>query len=72
MPDLLQVSGLRAGYGATVILEDIDLSIAPQRAVAVLGRNGVGKTTLLATLMDVRNRHHRRIDEDTCNVERNP
>jgi branched-chain amino acid transport system ATP-binding protein len=51
VPDLVQVSGLRAGYGATVILEDIDLSIAPQRAVAVLGRNGVGKTTLLATLM---------------------
>ena len=51
MADVLHVSGLRAGYGPTVILEDIDLTLAPRRALAVLGRNGVGKTTLLATLM---------------------
>jgi len=51
MPDLLNVSGLRAGYGETEILEDIAFSIPERGSLAVLGRNGVGKTTLLATLM---------------------
>ena len=42
---------VRAGYGETVVLEDVDLSLAEDGALAVLGRNGVGKTTLLSTLM---------------------
>jgi branched-chain amino acid transport system ATP-binding protein len=49
--DLLRVSGLRAGYGATIVLEDVELSLPERATLAVLGRNGVGKTTLLATLM---------------------
>jgi branched-chain amino acid transport system ATP-binding protein len=48
---VLTVSQLRAGYGETVILEDVGFSLPPRGALAVLGRNGVGKTTLLATLM---------------------
>jgi branched-chain amino acid transport system ATP-binding protein len=48
---VLSVSQLRAGYGETVILEDVGFSLPPRGALAVLGRNGVGKTTLLATLM---------------------
>ena len=40
-----------AGYGETVVLEDISLAVAPGETLAVLGRNGVGKTTLLATIM---------------------
>jgi branched-chain amino acid transport system ATP-binding protein len=47
----LAIRGLRAGYGATVVLEDLDLELAPGECVAVLGRNGVGKSTLLATIM---------------------
>jgi branched-chain amino acid transport system ATP-binding protein len=47
----LEIVGLRAGYGATVVLEALDLSLAPGECVAVLGRNGVGKSTLLATIM---------------------
>ena len=47
----LEVSDLRAGYGETVILEDVAFSVPERGALAVLGRNGVGKTTLLATLM---------------------
>ncbi len=43
---LLEVEGLRAGYGATEILRGIDLKVAAGEAVAVLGANGVGKTTL--------------------------
>ncbi len=51
MTDVLSVSKLRAGYGETVILEDVDFTLPEQGSLAVLGRNGVGKTTLLATIM---------------------
>jgi branched-chain amino acid transport system ATP-binding protein len=42
---------VRAGYGETVVLEDVELALPEDGALAVLGRNGVGKTTLLATIM---------------------
>jgi len=48
---MLSLSGVRAGYGETVVLEDVDLELAERGSLAVLGRNGVGKTTLLATIM---------------------
>jgi branched-chain amino acid transport system ATP-binding protein len=48
---MLSLSKVRAGYGDTVILEDVDLELPERGALAVLGRNGVGKTTLLATIM---------------------
>jgi branched-chain amino acid transport system ATP-binding protein len=51
MPDALQLSGVRAGYGETQILEDVTFAVPERGSVAVLGRNGVGKTTLLATIM---------------------
>ena len=51
MPDALQLSGVRAGYGETIILEDVSFTVPERGALAVLGRNGVGKTTLLATIM---------------------
>ncbi len=51
MPEALKLEGIRAGYGATVILEDIGFTLAERGSLAVLGRNGVGKTTLLATIM---------------------
>ena len=47
----LELRGLCAGYGATVVLDALDLRIDPGECVAVLGRNGVGKSTLLATIM---------------------
>src|SRR5207248_680594 len=40
-----------AGYGETIIIEEISLDLPAGRTLAVLGRNGVGKTTLLATVM---------------------
>lgn len=46
--DLRQVS---AGYGETVVIEDIDVTLAPGECISVIGRNGVGKSTLLATVM---------------------
>ena len=51
MPDALRLSALRAGYGETVILEDVSLTLPERGSLAVLGRNGVGKTTLMATIM---------------------
>jgi branched-chain amino acid transport system ATP-binding protein len=47
----LELRGLRAGYGVTVVLDALDLGIGAGECVAVLGRNGVGKSTLLATIM---------------------
>jgi branched-chain amino acid transport system ATP-binding protein len=48
---MLEVSGLRAGYGETVVLEDVALSLPERGTLSLIGRNGVGKTTLLATIM---------------------
>ena len=47
----LALSGVRAGYGETVVLEDVEFTLPERGSLAVLGRNGVGKTTLLATVM---------------------
>jgi branched-chain amino acid transport system ATP-binding protein len=47
----LVLEGVSAGYGETVVLESIALRLAPGATLTVLGRNGVGKTTLLATIM---------------------
>src|SRR3954469_14829082 len=46
MPELLAISGLHAGYGATEILRGIDLVVSAGEIVAVLGSNGAGKSTL--------------------------
>lgn len=50
---MLDVKGLRAGYGAIEVLRGIDLSVAKGEIVAVLGANGVGKTTLNKALSGV-------------------
>jgi branched-chain amino acid transport system ATP-binding protein len=51
MASALKLSNISAGYGETVVLEDISLTIGPGESISVIGRNGVGKTTLLATVM---------------------
>jgi len=52
MPEpLLQLRNIRAGYGDAVVLDDVSLEIPEHGSLAVLGRNGVGKTTLLLTIM---------------------
>ena len=53
MPDLLEVQGLSAGYGDAVVLTDITFKIAEGKALALLGRNGMGKTTLVNSIIGV-------------------
>jgi len=47
----LELENVRAGYGETVVLEDIRFALGASETVSIIGRNGVGKTTLLATIM---------------------
>ena len=47
----LELDNVRAGYGETVVLEDMRLALGASETVSIIGRNGVGKTTLLATIM---------------------
>lgn len=51
MTPLLEVSGLRAGYGQINVLWDVDLTVEEGKTTVIVGPNGAGKTTLLRTLM---------------------
>ena len=51
MAEALALRQVSAGYGDTVVLEDVNLALQAGESVSVIGRNGVGKTTLLATVM---------------------
>ena len=50
MSTLLRIENLSAGYGDAVVLNDIHLTLDQGQTLALLGRNGVGKTTLMDTL----------------------
>ena len=56
MADLLTIDGLSAGYGRAVVLSEIALRLGEGEALAVLGRNGVGKTTLIDSIVGVTRR----------------
>jgi len=68
----LAVRDLRAGYGPTVVLDGISLSVPAGGTLAVLGRNGVGKTTLLATLMGLTSMHSGEILLGERRIENEP
>ena len=61
MAELLRVDGLRSGYGEAVVVQGISLAVEQGQSLALLGRNGTGKTTLLNTLVGVTRRHAGRI-----------
>ena len=56
MPDLLHIEGLRAGYGEAVVLPDMSLRLAESQVLALLGRNGTGKTTLINSIVGINRR----------------
>ncbi|MEO8014952.1 MAG: ABC transporter ATP-binding protein [Polaromonas sp.] len=57
MAELLKVENLRAGYGEAVVLQDVSLSLDEGQTLALLGRNGTGKTTLINTLAGATRQH---------------
>ncbi|MDO9194862.1 ABC transporter ATP-binding protein [Rhodoferax sp.] len=57
MSDLLKVQTLSAGYGEAVVLHDVSLSLDEGKTLALLGRNGTGKTTLINTLAGATRQH---------------
>ena len=59
--ELLHIEGLSAGYGEAVVLHDIALRLNEGETLALLGRNGTGKTTLMDTLVGVTTQHGGRI-----------
>ena len=72
MPDALRLKDVRAGYGETVVIEEIGFTLAERGSLAVLGRNGVGKTTLLATIMGHTTFHAGGIEYQGRPIERLP
>ena len=51
MTPLLEARGLEAGYGAGMVLHGLDFTVAPGQAVGLMGRNGMGKTTLIRSVL---------------------
>lgn len=61
MAELLRIEALRAGYGEAVVLQDVSLTLEEGQTLALLGRNGTGKTTLINTLAGATRQHGGRI-----------
>jgi branched-chain amino acid transport system ATP-binding protein len=68
MPELLRVEGLTAGYGEAVVVQGVNLALRAGESLALLGRNGTGKTTLLNSLVGVTRRHAGRIALSGCDL----
>src|SRR5258708_19883713 len=56
MSDLLAIEGLRAGYGEAVVLPKMSLTLPEGQVLALLGRNGTGKTTLINSIVGITRR----------------
>ncbi len=69
---LLVLEDVRAGYGDSVVLDGVSLEIAREGGLAVLGRNGVGKSTLMLTIMGHTNMRRGRILFDGKDISRLP
>ncbi len=72
MAEALALRHVSAGYGETVVLEDINLTLAPGESISVIGRNGVGKTTLLATAMGHTTLHRGEVTLGGASLDRVP
>ncbi|WP_343742518.1 ABC transporter ATP-binding protein [Herbaspirillum huttiense] len=72
MPDLLALDKVSAGYGDSIVLEEVSFSMQEGESLALLGRNGVGKTSLLITLMGLTRLHGGSIHWRGSNIARVP
>ena len=69
---MLELRNVRAGYGEAVVLEDVSLELPADGSLAVLGRNGVGKSTLLLTIMGYTRLHQGEISFKGRNIANLP
>jgi urea transport system ATP-binding protein len=69
---MLSISGLQVYYKESRILNDVSLEIPPGQIVCLMGRNGVGKTTLLKTIMGVLKPRQGKITYDGADITREP
>ena len=73
MPELaLVLDNISAGYGETVVLEGLKLTLAEGETLSVIGRNGVGKSTLLATIMGHTSLHGGRVALHGTDISKMP
>ena len=72
MAEALRLRGVAAGYGETVVLEGVDLILGAGEHLSVIGRNGVGKSTLLATIMGHTTLHAGTIEHDGRRIDGDP
>jgi branched-chain amino acid transport system ATP-binding protein len=72
MRELLALEKVSAGYGESIVLEDVSFAMNEGDSLALLGRNGVGKTTLLVTLMGLTRLHRGAIRWDGGDIARVP
>ncbi|HEY8068492.1 MAG TPA: ABC transporter ATP-binding protein [Burkholderiales bacterium] len=72
MAEALRLRGVAAGYGETVVLEGVNLILGAGEHLSVIGRNGVGKSTLLATIMGHTTLHAGTIEHDGRRIDGDP
>ena len=72
MTTLLELKDIRAGYGETVVLDGVGLALQAGQAISVLGRNGVGKSTLLNTVLGLTTLHSGGIAYQGKGIEKMP
>jgi branched-chain amino acid transport system ATP-binding protein len=65
---VLEIAGLSGGWGSTTVIEDLSLRVEAGETVAIIGRNGVGKTTLLELVVGRAQRRSGTISIDGCEV----
>ncbi|MEW5863882.1 MAG: ABC transporter ATP-binding protein [Pseudomonadota bacterium] len=70
MAEALRLKGVGAGYGETHVLEQVDLALAAGESLSIIGRNGVGKSTLLETIMGHTTLHAGEIRLEGRRIER--
>ncbi len=68
MPDVLCIERLTAGYGEAIVLHDLSLSLPKGQSLALLGRNGMGKTTLINSIVGVTTYFAGRISLFDCDL----